>query len=67
MAKSGPKAFYEGEVAADIVRRLRAHERPGVMTKTDLAAYRPLERPPMCNTWRELRLCGGPPSSATWP
>ncbi|MFO1225799.1 gamma-glutamyltransferase [Roseateles sp.] len=64
VAKSGPKAFYEGEVAADIVRRLRAHERPGVMTKTDLAAYRPLERPPMCNTWRELRLCGmGPPSS----
>jgi gamma-glutamyltranspeptidase / glutathione hydrolase len=64
VAKQGPPAFYSGDVAADIVKRLRAHERPGVMTEVDLAAYRPLARPPMCNTWREYRLCGmGPPSS----
>lgn len=64
IAKQGPAAFYRGEVAADIVRRLRAHERPGVMTEADLAAYRPLARTPLCTAWRAVRLCGmGPPSS----
>ena len=67
VARAAP-GLLRGRGWTDIVRRLRAHERLGVMTKTDLAAYRPLERPPMYNTWRELRLYGmGPPAPATWP
>ncbi|PTT83731.1 gamma-glutamyltransferase, partial [Pelomonas sp. HMWF004] len=55
---------YSGAVAEDIVRRVKGHARPGLLAVDDLAAYRPVQRPPLCNTWRSWRICGfGPPSS----
>lgn len=64
IAKHGPKAFYEGAVAEDIVRRVKAHPRPGLLTVADLAGYKPVQRPPLCNDWRGYRVCGfGPPTS----
>lgn len=64
VAKQGVKAFYEGPVAADIVRRVKGHARPGLLSTDDLAAYRPVVRPPLCNDWRSYRICGfGPPTS----
>ncbi len=64
VARQGSKAFYEGAVAEDIVRRVKDHERPGLLTAADLAGYRPAVRPPLCNDWRSYRVCGfGPPSS----
>jgi gamma-glutamyltranspeptidase / glutathione hydrolase len=64
IAKQGPQGFYEGAVAEDIVRRVKGHARPGLLTEADLAGYKPLQRPPLCNEWRSYRVCGfGPPSS----
>jgi len=64
IAKLGPKGFYEGPVADDIVRRVKGHARPGLLTAADLAGYKPALRPPLCNDWRSYRVCGfGPPSS----
>ncbi|MBL8279070.1 MAG: gamma-glutamyltransferase family protein [Pelomonas sp.] len=64
VAKEGVKAFYEGAVAEDLVRRVKGHARPGLLTTDDLAAYRPAVRPPLCNDWRGYRVCGfGPPTS----
>ncbi|MBV8035258.1 gamma-glutamyltransferase family protein [Roseateles sp.] len=64
IAKQGVRGFYEGPVAEDIVRRVRGHARPGLLTTADLAAYKPVVRPPMCNDWRSWRICGfGPPTS----
>ncbi|MFX8086686.1 gamma-glutamyltransferase, partial [Acinetobacter baumannii] len=64
IAQRGPQAFYEGAVAEDIVRRVKGHARPGLLTTADLAGYRPLVRPPLCTDWRRYRVCGfGPPSS----
>lgn len=64
VAKGGAKAFYEGAVAADIVRRVQGHARPGLLAAADLAGYRALQRPPLCNDWRGWRICGlGPPTS----
>lgn len=64
IAGQGAKAFYEGAVADDIVRRVRGHARPGLLTAADLAGYRAALRPPLCSEWRRYRLCGfGPPSS----
>lgn len=64
IARHGVKAFYEGPVAADIVRRVKTHPRPGLLTTDDLAAYRPVVRAPLCNDWRAYRICGfGPPTS----
>ncbi len=64
LAQEGADAFYRGPVAEDIVRAVRAHVRPGDMTLEDLAAYRVIEREPVCGVYRAYRLCGmGPPSS----
>lgn len=64
IAKQGAKGFYEGPVADDIVRRVKNHARPGLLSTADLAGYRPLQRAPLCNDWRSYRICGfGPPTS----
>ncbi|MFT7724425.1 MAG: gamma-glutamyltransferase family protein [Roseateles sp.] len=65
IARRGAAAgFYAGPVAADIVRRVQGHARPGLLSTADLAAYRPVRRPPLCNDWRGYRVCGvGPPTS----
>lgn len=64
IASKGPKAFYEGAVAEDIVRRVKGHARSGLLSTADLASYKALARPPLCNDWRSYRVCGfGPPTS----
>jgi gamma-glutamyltranspeptidase / glutathione hydrolase len=62
IAARGAVALYEGEIAADIAGTVRAHG--GDMSEEDLAAYRAIERPPVCGNYRVYRLCSmGPPSS----
>lgn len=64
IANEGVRAFYEGEVADDIVRAVRAHARPGTLSLDDLKNYRAKERAPVCSDYRAWRICGmGPPSS----
>jgi gamma-glutamyltranspeptidase/glutathione hydrolase len=59
LAAQGANAFYRGEIAADLVRAARSD-----LTLEDLAAYRVIEREPLCGSYRGHRLCGmGPPSS----
>ena len=64
----GTAAFYAGEIAADIVNAVRADVNnagnAGDITAADLAAYRVIERAPVCSPYRGLPVCGmGPPSS----
>ena len=64
IATHGTHAFYDGEIASDIVKAVRSHVNAGDMTEADLAAYRVIERAPVCGPYRGLRVCGmGPPSS----
>jgi gamma-glutamyltranspeptidase / glutathione hydrolase len=64
VARGGARLFYEGDIARDIVLTVRAHARPGDLTEDDLAAYRAIEREPLCGPYREWRVCSmGPPSS----
>jgi gamma-glutamyltranspeptidase/glutathione hydrolase len=59
LAAQGADAFYRGEIAEDMVRAARSD-----LTLEDLAAYRVIEREPLCGWYRGHRLCGmGPPSS----
>lgn len=64
VATQGADAFYRGAVAADIVARVRAQARPGLLQPSDLATYQALHREPLCADWRALRLCGAPPPAA---
>lgn len=65
IAKHGPRAFYSGRIAQQIVEAVdRAPVNPGGMTRADLARYRAVERPPVCGFYRGNRICSmGPPSS----
>jgi gamma-glutamyltranspeptidase/glutathione hydrolase len=64
IAKRGADAFYRGPIAADIARAVRSNAKPGDLTERDLAAYRAIEREPVCGPYRAVRVCSmGPPSS----
>jgi len=65
LANGGARAFYEGEIAADIVATVTAAKgNPGVLSTRDLANYRIKEREPVCVDYRAHEVCGmGPPSS----
>jgi gamma-glutamyltranspeptidase/glutathione hydrolase len=65
IAAEGPEPFDRGELARRIVETVRnAPVNPGVMTGEDLAAYRVVERDPVCVGYRVWTVCGmGPPSS----
>ncbi|MFN7745409.1 MAG: gamma-glutamyltransferase [Hyphomonadaceae bacterium] len=64
IANQGPKAFYEGPIAADIVARSGQAPMPGTLSLEDLKAYKPNKLQPICRAYRERKMCGmGPPSS----
>lgn len=65
LAEDGPRPFYSGEIARDIVNTVRnAPGNPGVLSLMDLATYQIKERPPVCAPYRQYQICGmGPPSS----
>lgn len=65
LASGGANAFYTGPIARDIVATVTGHpSNPGDMTLADLAAYRVVEREPVCSRYRVYTICGmGPPSS----
>lgn len=65
IARGGPEAFYYGPLAEKITRAVSTAPRGAVpFTTGDLAAYRVVERTPVCGTYRGWRVCGmGPPSS----
>jgi gamma-glutamyltranspeptidase/glutathione hydrolase len=65
IAATGSAAFYEGDVARDIVATVRdASVNPGRLREIDLAGFEAVRRPAVCGLYRLYRLCGmGPPSS----
>jgi len=65
IAAEGPKGFYEGPVAREIVARAGEAPRPGALTLEDLKRYRPVEREALCRPWRTVRIvCTMPPPSS---
>jgi len=65
IAEAGPEAFYEGPIAADIVKAVRDRSiYAGDMTRADLEGYRAVQRKPVCGRYRQWRICGAPPPSS---
>ncbi len=64
---SGADAFYKGDIARDMVNKVRTPQGPragGKMSLEDLANYRAVQREPVCSVYRVYRVCGmGPPSA----
>jgi len=64
LAAEGPRALYEGDIAAQIVKRTGEAPLPGTMTLQDLAAYRAEWVQPLCRPYRQYSVCVPPPPSA---
>lgn len=65
VAQGGADAFYQGDIARDIVRTARdAPRNPGRLTEADLAGYVAVERDPVCRSYRRYELCGMPPPTS---
>ncbi|WP_407712988.1 gamma-glutamyltransferase [Corynebacterium camporealensis] len=63
----GPDAFYTGDIAAAIVEEANRENdnlTPSRLTTADLAGYTPEVREVLCAPYRELEVCGAPPSSS---
>jgi len=65
IAEGGADVFYRGGIAQGIVDTVQnAEGNPGRLEMIDFAAYRVVERPAVCATYRAHDVCGmGPPSS----
>jgi gamma-glutamyltranspeptidase/glutathione hydrolase len=65
IAAEGADAFYQGEIARDIVETARSHPtNPGDLTEADLAGYKAKVREPVCGPYRVYKVCGMPPPSS---
>ena len=62
IADSGASAFYRGSIADSIDSQMRREG--GLITKADLARYRPVWRDPIRSTYRGYSLISMPPSSS---
>ena len=62
IAERGPSAFYNGEIADLIVAEMQRGG--GIITKEDLARYRPVWRQPIESAYRGYTLLTMPPSSS---
>jgi gamma-glutamyltranspeptidase/glutathione hydrolase len=64
LAAQGLPAFYAGSTAARIVAKTREAPLAGTMTLADLAAYRAVEREPVCGPFNVYTLCSVPPPAS---
>ena len=62
IAQQGPDAFYKGAIADLIAAEMT--RTGGLITKADLAAYAPRERPPIVGSYRGHRVVSMPPPSS---
>jgi gamma-glutamyltranspeptidase/glutathione hydrolase len=62
IADQGPAGFYEGETAELLEREMKANG--GLVTRLDLAAYRPQKRVPLRGTYRGYDVITMPPVSS---
>jgi gamma-glutamyltranspeptidase / glutathione hydrolase len=62
IAAEGPRAFYEGPIAAEMVES--ANKLGGALTLAELSAYKPIERTPLHVKWEGYDVYTMPPPSA---
>ncbi len=65
IAAEGITAFYKGPLAEKIVDTVAAaQDNPGKLALADLSNYQAKERAPLCQPFRQYRVCGFPPPTS---
>jgi gamma-glutamyltranspeptidase/glutathione hydrolase len=64
IADEGGAAFYDGDIAQQMIAAVGADPLPGTLAAADFARYEPIRTQPVCSVYHDYRICGmGPPSS----
>ncbi len=64
IAKDGAKAFYDGPIGQEITAKVQAASNPGLLSASDLKAYRVKDRQAICAPYRGYDVCGFPPPTS---
>jgi gamma-glutamyltranspeptidase / glutathione hydrolase len=65
IAAGGADAFYNGQIADQIVKAVvKSPKNPGRLSRADLARYPARVRNPVCVDYRQWRICSAPPPSS---
>jgi gamma-glutamyltranspeptidase / glutathione hydrolase len=64
IARDGPRALYEGEIAEAIIHATHQAPLPGTMTDKDLSSYHADASEPLCRPYRGYSVCVPPPPSS---
>lgn len=64
IARDGIAALRTGPIAEAILEAVRAEPRPGSLSASDLAGYRPIARDALCRPFRVYVVCIPPPPSS---
>lgn len=64
IARDGIQALQTGPIAEAIVEAVHAEPRPGSLSASDLAGYRPIARDALCRPFRVYVVCIPPPPSS---
>lgn len=56
--------FYNGAIAKEIAEMVQRSPRAGTLTASDIAAYKPVKRAPLCQQYMGKQICGAPPPSS---
>jgi gamma-glutamyltranspeptidase / glutathione hydrolase len=64
IAKDGAKAFYDGPIGQEIIAKVQAASNPGLLSASDLKAYRVRDRQAICAPYRGYDVCGFPPPTS---
>jgi gamma-glutamyltranspeptidase/glutathione hydrolase len=64
IARLGPDEFYTGKTADLLVAQMSRHGGKGLITKKDLAAYKPVWREPLTGAWGDYTVITAPPPSS---
>jgi gamma-glutamyltranspeptidase / glutathione hydrolase len=64
IAKDGAKGFYQGQTADLIVAQMGRGPGHGLITKADLAGYKPAWRAPIEGEWKGFHVITAPPPSS---
>ena len=65
IAAGGADAFYGGDIARDIAKKVTSHTtNPGELTVLDIASYQAKVREPICSDYKRWSVCGMPPPSS---
>jgi gamma-glutamyltranspeptidase/glutathione hydrolase len=64
ISSQGPDEFYTGKTADLLVAQMQRGKVKGLITKADLAAYKPVWREPIVSDWRDMKVITAPPPSS---